>query len=204
MFLFEDESNLDQDLLSDVLNMFFKNTPVSVKPSIEGYRIENGEYVLGCMAGPSCDMSNLFHEMGHLAEREIPKLLERPWSGWGYGQGRYWEFGGRFGFEAQTDQSVRREARIWAFQLSLQRYFGIQKSPYDTVSAAEYLDAFGIYARKEIEGISPFSEEGKKQAIQHLANWVEKMSNEEYTFERFCTDWSERMVALSIRNNRAA
>lgn len=204
MFVFENESDLDKGLLSNVLSTFFNNTPVSVKPKIEGYKIINGEYVLGCMAGPSCDILNLFHEMGHLAEREIEKLILRPWMGWGYGQGRYWEVGNRFGFEPMTDQSVRREARIWAFQLSLQRHFGIEKTPYDTVSSVEFMDAFGIYAQNEIKGINPYFTETKKQVIQHLANWVEKMSNEEYTFERFCTDWNERMIALSIQNNKAA
>lgn len=202
--MFENESNLDQRFLAVVLERFFTGVPVSVDPKVEGYKIRNGEYVLGCMAGPSCDMENLFHEMSHLAEREISKLIERPYVNWGYGNGKYWEAGNRFGFEPQTDQSVRREARVWAFQLSLQNHFGLNISSYDTVRAAYWLDAFPIYARNEIPDCQVFSSEGQEQALRHLADWVEKLSREEYTFEKFCSNWNERMIALSNKTKSAA
>ncbi len=63
---------------------FFDGNPVSAEIKIEGYEIKDGKYVLGCLAGPVYHLSHMIHEMGHLAEREIPKLLEKPNCGWGY------------------------------------------------------------------------------------------------------------------------
>jgi len=161
-----------------------------------------GNYLLGNRAGPSCHISSLTHEMCHLAEREIPKLLEKPNCSWGFTYGKYWECLGQSGYESQTDQSVLREARVWAYQWSLHQTLGIpieddeeDNNIEGLVSSAVYMDAFFIYRNKRIDPNLEFRQK-EKEGLKALAAEVQELSRTRFTFDDFKRNWNEHMAAL--------
>jgi hypothetical protein len=181
--------------LKHLARRYFIGNPVKICQKFEGQGITADNcFKLGCVAGPSVELSNLLHEMCHLAEREKDKLLLRPHSAWGFTFGKYWELLGQSGYEAQTDQSVLREARVWSYQLSLSRELGIEESAEELVSSAVYLDAFCLFKFNHIAKGKPYRER-ERETLQVLAKLVEDQT-EVFTFERFEQDWFERMELL--------
>lgn len=179
-------------ILREVAKRFIIGNPVKIAQRFEGQSITEGNcYLLGCRAGPEKSISHLFHEMCHLAEREKRVIKQRPFTSWGFKRGKPWSIGWQSGFEPQTDQQVMREARVWAYQLSLQREFDIDESAFDLCRSAVYLPAFchfqygRVNLRKE------------EDAIQTLASIVEYMS-ETYTYEKFVKEWNSRMEILKL------
>lgn len=187
-------------ILGRIQKDFFYDNPVVCEIDLEGQSIdEEGRYVLGCRAGPHVGVENLMHEMGHLADREIPKLLLRPADGWGYYIGKTWHIMGRSGIEPTNDRAVTREASCWAFQSSLMEHYGTDLDIRDLVSSATYLPAFDLYVWRVINederqglGYTKYRE----KAIDILAEDVAKMHKTTHTFRKFVEAWDERMVAL--------
>lgn len=69
----------DNVVIKAIEKQFFDGHPVSFVMNLQGQALdEHGNYLLGGSAGPETHVSNLLHEMGHLAEREIDKLLLKP------------------------------------------------------------------------------------------------------------------------------
>lgn len=183
------KDELDNCLLDKVNHDFFLgNTVIQFDRSLEGQTIENKKFVIGPWAGPESNIANLFHEMCHFAERPIEKLQKFPVYAWGFTFGKYWELCGQSGYEPQTDQAVRTEQRVWAFQRSVQKHYGIEEDPYDTVSAATYINAFTMYLLGQ----------GKtdQEKLKILAAETEIMSNNEFSFDKFKKDWNHRIEIL--------
>jgi hypothetical protein len=203
------DNEINQQHLDLINEEFFIGNPISINEELQGQGIDdNSNYILGCKAGPTLHVSHLVHEMCHFAELETKRILSRPRSGWGFTYGTYWEIGSNFGYEPQTDQSVRREMRTWAYQWSLQQKFGIPNSfiqngydvnsIYDLVSSSIYLHAFSNYkynvlSRDEIEKLG--YPESNKKTIEILAKEVLELSKT-FTFDRFRKEWKERMDLL--------
>jgi len=196
--IYDDPADIDRQLLDRVIAEYFEGQPVRVSVDVEGQRLtEDGLYLLGCRAGPSVEVENLLHEMAHLAEREKEKLLEFSPYNWGYSYGQYWEVAGRSGHEARTDQSVRREGRIWAYQLNLIRYFGTPKTARELVGSAVYMEAFYIYKNRVLRGFEQFDyKEKENKALDIFAEEVEQLADTEFTLDAFNTNWHERMELL--------
>jgi len=189
------ENNLDQAILAKVKGDFFPDdSPIIVDESLEGQTVRDGRYVIGPWAGPGSDIHNLFHEMGHFADREIEALLEYPFNSWGYSFGRPWSIAGQSGFEPQTDQSVRREMNCWAYQVSLSRHYGCEQSTQDVVRSAVYLDAFMFY--KMEEGRQLEYKDRNKFKLSIMADEVEKLTATTHTFSNFLLEWNKRIYAL--------
>ncbi len=167
------------------------------------YITEKGKYGLGFSAGgPVIDI--LLHEICHLAEREEDKLLEFPLTGWGFSHGQYWEIGHKSGYEPQTDQSVMREARVWAYQLNLHKKYGLNDDPLEMVGSATFLPAFCHFQFKFNKYAYNCRELGEERdylatekfALTKLANLVQDWSRNFYTLERFEFEWNKRMEML--------
>jgi len=188
------KSEIDETVLSQVTGLFFKeNGPIVFDRELEGQSInDNGQFVVGPWAGPQSDMSNLLHEIGHFGEREIDKLSLFPTSSWGFTFGKYWQIGTHSGYEPNTVKSVLREQRVWAYQLSLLRHFGIDDDPVDLVSAVIYLPAWCYYKPDILD----------KSKIDALASETDKMSNELYTYEAFMDAWKLRVDYLQNKINK--
>lgn len=144
-------------------------------------------------------MSNLFHEMGHLAEREIPKLLKRPSFGWGYYQGPvpFPELSPRP--EPDNDKPVQREKRCFAYQLSLGRHYSLKENPSDLASLCRWLEAWPFYLHKAVsrEERARLGYDGTELlAIQTLAKEIDELSRTSFAFKRFKEAWQHRIIAL--------
>lgn len=203
--IYDSPDCIDQEKLTLIKKMFFDGRPVSLQVDLQGYIIdENGNYCLGCMTGPRIHESNLIHEMCHLAEREVEKLLEKPYNSWGYSFGQFWELLGRSGYESQNSKPVHREKRVWAFQLSVEKELGIRDvedeedtHAYSLARSAPCLDAFMWYKREVLtEEQCKDYVKAEKQAVQILADEIERLSQTEFTYARFCEQWFHRMELL--------
>lgn len=179
----------EEGLLPLIRKEFFDHPCVDINPQIQGYKMLDGVYTLGCSAGPGRNLNILFHEMGHLAEREVPKLLERPNYGWGYTSGRFWQIGTSWGYEPQTDQSLLRELRVWAFQKCIASHYGLEEPTLKMVAPATYINSFDVYRYKHNLTI--------EKTLETLADKVDELSQDTFTFDRFVKDWNSRMEILN-------
>ncbi len=182
------------ELLERVKSDYFLNNQVHVDIKVEGQSLnDNKQFVLGCRAGPSVEISNLFHEMGHFAEREIPKLLKRPLGSWGYKFGKPWSCLGRSGFEPNTAQSVYREFRIWAFQVNLEHHYGLETDIEDLIDSAVYLPAFYLY-KMEIKS--------EKEKLAIACEEVKLLSKTDFTLKVFNEAWLVRLDLLKKQEDQ--
>jgi hypothetical protein len=186
---------IDKDVLARVEKALLPatNSPIAFDLKVEGQRVndQQNQFLIGPWAGPQADVSNLLHEAAHFAEREVDKLLLFPFSSWGFSYGKYWEIGTHSGYEPSTDQAVRREQRVWAYQLSTLRHFGIKETAFDLVSSVVYLSAWCFY--------QPFvnkSNYNDRSKIRRLASETRIMSENEYTYEAFLDAWKLRVDRL--------
>jgi hypothetical protein len=200
--MFKYKHIVPKSLLRQVAKDFFVGNPVKFGIAVEGQKLtQKGLFYIGCRAGPydyepSYSIDNLFHEMGHLAEREIDKLLQKPYDGWGFRHGRFWKVGHHSGYEFQTDQAVMRESRVWAYQLSLARHYGINVDPVEVVGSARYIDGFCFYKSRFKDRLDTLGyTEGEEEAIKILAEETEKQTAE-FSFDNFCKAWDIRMSKL--------
>jgi hypothetical protein len=172
-----------------IKDYFFSSPVFKLKANFAGQTAENNTYFVGGKAGPSYSLSNLLHEICHFAELEKERLLKFPHNGWGFYPGKFWQIGMHWGYEQRTAQQVEREARVWAFQISAERYFNLNDSAEDLVSSATWLPAWCFYK---------FSFKGKrsdKKALYYLANHVDRLSKRN-SFEKLLNDFQERIQML--------
>lgn len=183
--------SFNHPLVAQVKRDFFPlDSPIQIDLSIEGQGIDDeGRYIIGPWAGPEPEMPNLFHEMGHFADREKDKLEEFPNLGWGYGQGKFWQIGTSWGYEPQTDQSVIREARCWAYQISLMRHYGLETDVSEVVASAVWLPAFFLYKQPACKD--------DKSRLSALAEEVNGLSQTTHSFDAFREAWFDRLRHLT-------
>ncbi len=188
---------MDPSLIQRVKEDFFDEKIISIDERIEGQGLnEYGGFKLGCKAGPFVCITNLFHEMGHLVELELDRLLQKPHLGWGFRHGEKFVIGGRAYAQMNTDQSVLREARAWAYQISLERHYNIIRPVVEAVSCVTLMDAWLFYRNKVVDKNLPYGERDKL-GLQTFADMVDKMSCENYNFDAFTKGWKMRMEKLS-------
>ena len=169
---------------------FFSNDILNIKP-ISGCLCENYKYYIGGIAGPSKNISNLIHELCHFAELPLDRLKQFK-SDWGLRYGKFWQIGTRWGYEPQTTQSVIREARVWAFQLSAQKHLNIGDNAEELVSSAIFLPAWCLYSYQfKTRGFRS----SDKKGLYKLANMVERMAKN-YTWDRLVEDSHFRINQL--------
>lgn len=174
------------------------NCPISIDVPTTGQRLDaDGNFVIGCRAGDLL-ATNLLHEMAHFAEREIDKLLKRPDMGWGFTYGKYWEIGSQWGYEAHTDQSIRRELRAWAYQHNLELWYGIAQPIEKLVAPVANDSAFALYhSYHDVERNRYRSE---KDRLVIAVEEVRQLADTTYTLKAFNAAWNERIRVL--RNQR--
>jgi hypothetical protein len=190
-------NKVDKSLLKEISNRFFIGNPVKIAQKKSGQSLnERGCFVLGTWAGPEATIGNLFHEMGHLAEREVRQLKKRPMHSWGFKFGKRMNLAHQSWDEPQTDQQVMREARVWSYQLSLSREFGVKETALELCESAVYLPAFCHFEFKicEKNNITEYRDR-EKVAVEELANIVEDGAKI-YTYDKFVKDWNHRMQKL--------
>lgn len=175
----------DAILLSHLDALFFAGNPVSARMTLEGSRIDAGGIVLGMRAGPVSEIANLVHEMCHLVEIDDSRMTVRNWGlhSTGYlaaiAAGRPW-------FGPTTDQALRREMRVWAYQWNVTAALSLpgEKGIAELVRPAVFVDGF-----------MNFPGETEKDRLAAIAQEVEAMLPE-YSFDRFCEEWARRMPVI--------
>jgi hypothetical protein len=200
---FERKNNIDQNILAKIKDAFLNNDVIVYDPKIEGQKTnDKNQYLVGPWAGPQADISNLLHEVCHFAEREIDKLKLFPSYAWGFSFGKYWELCGQSGYEPSTAQAVLREQRVWAYQLSMLREYGIDEDPEDLVKSVVYVPAWCYYKYPhKIEKDGKYEVVSDRTAIKFLAKETDIMSRNEYTYEAFCREFHLRVDRLqNVRN----
>ena len=174
-----------------IKKLFFSNEFVSLDVSYEGQTCNENSYVLGSKTGPVTSISGLLHEVCHFAELEPQRLLKFPSGNWGLYPGKFWQFGQNWGYEQSTDQQVQREARVWAYQLSAEKHFGINHSAEQLVRSATWLPAWCYY--KFQFKTSRFVSDSKR--LYYLAKHVERLSKRN-SFEKLLEDFDHRVKFL--------
>jgi hypothetical protein len=189
---------LDKTLLKKIAKDLIIGNPIKIGQIVEGQQItENNCYLLGCKAGPGTHVEYLLHEIAHLAEREIPKLLEFP-QNWGFYYGKFWEatthMGYHSGWEPETDASVLREARVWGYQLSIMRHYQLPITSKELASSAVYLPAFCLYKYKRA------NVKEDDAALEQLSKLIDENSKI-YTHAHFIEAWNTRMETLKSKKS---
>ncbi len=174
-------------MIAKILKDTFFYSPVFNLEHMAGQYCSGNKYFVGGHAGPSKNISNLLHEIGHFAEREVEKLKLFPSNGWGFYPGKFWQIGTNWGHWQSTDEQVKRESRVWAFQLSAQIHLGLSDSPYELVSSADWLPAWCFFSAKHKHNTA--------KAKYYLAKTVER-SMKNYTWDRLVEDFQYRIAAL--------
>jgi len=122
MILSEKFTTADRKLLGVVRAELFQDSPILIEVETNQTIRDDGTLVLGCRAGPSLDMFNLFHEMSHLVEIDDARIQQY---GWGFKMGREVNIPGYPTFyEPSTWQPSQREIRVMAYQANLMKHFG--------------------------------------------------------------------------------
>ena len=187
--MFNRKLNNEQLILLEKVKVdYFTNPIIQIKIDVEGQTLdENKNFLIGCFAGPSCEIENLFHEMGHFAQREVKKLKQRPYAGWGFKYGKKWRALGQSGYEPNTCQSTIREIQVWAYQLSLQNYYGLKTDLVYMVEAITYVNSFFLYHPGKTE----------KEKIALACQEVEELSKTKFNMSSFDLNWNHRIKLLS-------
>lgn len=172
-----------------IKNLFFNNSVIKLQTNLEGQFAKNKTFYVGAKAGPGLEISNLLHEICHFAEFSVKRLRKFPTYGWGFYPGKYWQFGTSFGYEPQTSQQVFREARVWAFQLSLSKELSLDDSSENLVRSAVWLPAFCYYKYS-------FDNTSDKKSLYYLSKHVERLSKNRFTFDKLMSDFNERIQEL--------
>jgi len=186
---------MNQQLNQLIRKYFAPHNEIIVKKNFEGQKIIDNRYLIGMRAGPSQDIDNLLHEMCHFVEIEEERLIKRPPSSWGLSPGKFWQIGSNWGFETFTDDQVKREQRVWAYQLSLHSNINNQIANVDDslnlVSSARFLNAWTYYQPFETK---TYKDEDR---IKKLAEETLVMSNtEEYSYDKWLDEWNKRINKL--------
>jgi len=175
-------------IAKQIKNDFFYSSSFRIK-NMEGQTCEEKSYWVGGIAGPSCNLSNLLHEICHFAELEKERILEFPKKGWGLNMGKFWQIGNNWGYEQSTDQQVQREARVWAYQLSAQKHFGLNDSAYELVSSVVWLPAWCHYRMKW--GGYKHERKAKYQLAQHVSRLAKRNS-----YQKLIDEFSQRIEMI--------
>lgn len=193
------QNKIDKTIQDRILADFFsyEKLPIVYDENIEGQKInDKGQFSIVPWYGPEASVSGMLHEMCHFAEREIEKLMKFPRSSWGFYHGKFWQIGTSWGYEPQTDQSVRREQMVWAYQLSAQRHYGIDQEPFDVISSATWLPAWCYYQPFPDERLYGLENRRENRRLVKLAEETELMSKNEFTFQAMQNAWDLRIEKL--------
>jgi hypothetical protein len=182
-----DASPNDSVLLADLRQLV---NPLEIEVKLEGQKVENNRVKVGCRAGPSCNFSNLLHEISHFIEIDKKRTIKNGW-GLKYGLKVINPYPNRYTpavfYEPQTDQQVWREIRVWAIQYNLAKRANIKENFEDLAESSVYLPAFPLFAK----GLSD------KAGIAKVAQEIEKLSScQSYSLESILSQLETKKLYL--------
>lgn len=181
------------ELFNLVKEKFFLFPGIEAKETIEGLKIkENGTLILGCMAGPSKKIDNLFHEMGHLII--CPDKKVGMWA-WGLNYSNIVEIPGHRAFaEPLTCQDVLLELKVIGWQAIVEKELtGDIKGSLDNVKALPWLKGWIYYKYEETKNLEYSKRDEVKILLgqQYIQEFISKV-----TFEDFQKEWNRKIKLI--------
>jgi hypothetical protein len=160
-----------------------------------GQKTENSVIKLGYRLNSDYDISSLMHEICHLAELPIKRVLDKPSTNYDFSYGVFWQIGTSWGYEPKTDQATQREIRAWSYQYSLQKEIGIPIQSDKLVKSVVWMNDFTIYKYKH-------GHKTDNDVISSIAKIVESNSRDMYSYKNLMIEWKERVEALHTKRSR--
>lgn len=187
-------SKKEEEILEQVKKDFFLDAAVDIRIRMEGMRVEE-TVVLGCQAGPSIALSNLFHEMAHLVEIDS-KRATKP--NWGLSL-RHVKVFGRECAEPITMKATEREIRVFAYQSQLHKLYGLSESIEDGISSLRFMPDWCYVPRiceKLYQGKDWLSD-GDKRRIQFCIDKVNALAVlPQYSLDSFKQEWYKKQDVI--------
>ena len=155
---------------------------------MEGQRV-----IIGTRAGPKNQLYNVLHELAHFIEIDENRC-NKP--GWGLKYGKWVDnpfprpYSPAGWHEYSTDQHIRREIRVWAYQANLHQHFGLKVDFEDLAEAALYLPDFFLY----VKGIR-----SDKQRVLKVAAEIEFLAAQvQYSFPEIIKELERKRLKLRL------
>lgn len=178
------------ELFNSVKEKFFSSPGIEAKETTEGLKIkEDGTLILGCMAGPSQEISNLFHEMGHLIVCPDKKVGMYAW-GLDYSNIVYIPGYQPF-IEPLTCQDVLLELKVIGWQAVIEKELtGDIKGSLDNVRALTWLGGWSYYKYEETKDLEYSKKDNAKIEFgqQFIQDFLLKV-----TFQDFQQEWDRKI-----------
>lgn len=168
-------------------DFFGDDCPIKIKWGLEGQRLIDGHITIGAKTGPEATVFGLTHEMAHFVELDIERILKKPVRNWDLRNGSSFVVGDRFVHMPITTQAIEREARVWAYEISLRKKYGLDFDVDYMVAGADFISAWDIYRARF---------DSNNAALSSLKEHVISLSDTTHTFEVFKEEWNRRVSVL--------
>lgn len=202
MSFFKDEINYKLlDLIKkDFFNQFESFIGINLKPSNNSNKIIDNKLMLMTWAGPTADVYNLFHEMGHLLEIDEARCHLPDW---GLKIPPLKFAGGHtYRDNLTTPQAIEREIRVFGIQTIFHRHYGYEYDCDDSPT----LEHYHAQVCKFIDGLHFFYPEGwMLESAGYSANEAYAMEkirqlivdeSKKWSFDNLRELWYNRMDIL--------
>lgn len=204
------DSNLDAQKALKELRLLLDPIPVL---NIEGNWNED-RLAIGLRAGPSVEIDNALHEIGHLITSDDRRVNQPSWGlrykkwvscPWDRYSGGY--------YDVRTCQDVKLEARVFAAQVVIKEKIGYEgENILEFIKSARYLAGFCYIpqATTIMESIRAFTEvmDQDQKRIQTIFDWVLEMSTQkEFSADAIVTELHRKkslVVKRQARKDREA
>lgn len=189
LFSFRDLT--DKVLLEEVRG-FIK--PLEIELSLEGQKVEEGRVIIGCRAGPEENISNVLHEFAHFIEIDEERCNK---DGWGLKYGKWIDNPCRLSgyapagwHEFSTNKHIKREIRVWAFQVNLGLRFGLKIDIGELAESSQYLPDIFLYDRTVTND---------KERRHLIAAEIEELAaQEQYNLESIIKKFEKKKLKLML------
>ena len=184
-------------VLSTVRKELFDSfSRIKIDPAVEGCKIKEGNLVLGCKAGPSQEMSNLFHEMGHMIQSPDNRIGLPSW-GLDY---KWVDIPPYQSYpEILTCKDVLLEIDVIGWQAVIEQHFtGSIRCALDNARSLRFLGGWAYYEYDTVRRLNLDYNSGEAMRI-HLAQEHVKTLVFQRSYEQFLEEWKRKCSLLGTK-----
>lgn len=197
--LYSDSKWMNTPQQEQLLEVFFKDSPIAIDWDFHGtQKVESNKLIFGPWAGPERCITNLIHEMGHLAEIDDARILQH---GWGlttpelYIPGRY----SHMAAVPKTWQPIQRECRVMAMQWHIQNLLGIEETPREVVKSLKWMPDWCNLPLRRYDGTTPGEfpyAEYEESRLMFVENTMLEFSRGKFSLKFFREEWKRKNELL--------
>lgn len=191
------DRDIDDQKAFNELRKLVRPIPV-VKKTSGNYDRDANRIVLGCLAGPSMEVDNALHELGHLLISS-DENCNRP--NWGLCYKKWVDcpvsrMGGYY--DVSTCQDVKLEAKVWTVQYVIRQKIGyIGESISELVKSADFLQGFCYIPVVESE-----EKDYSKKRFNTIIKWIEDMLEQrEYKLDYLLKELKRKKSLITRKIN---